>query len=259
MIHKASSDFSDGALFFYYSLLSAFLYLKSALWLNFTIQYVIIFIVFAILADIGIKYNKTGGSIMKKRIFALILAAAVSAVSFCGCDMLLQEKNDLTDGINDFVGELSGLQDEAEKGKSQLGELLGDVSGISIGGSGSIDMTDKITLASGLSDACAEVYAGIIAGDINSSKNGDMEVSLPEKSASVPARTKAAKKVTIEDVLRYKHAGAADIDGLYYLVKDASDEHQKGHIISDTDDYFSSVSDNAKKLKKATTLGDLYG
>ena len=117
--------------------------------------------------------------------------------------------------------------------------------------------TDHAFLAKKLDGACKKLYAGSIAGSIDSSSPidelGNLNPSkLPASSEKTYQKIQKAKNLTIQDAVDYEQLGeitTSDISDLYYNKTNLGTiEYQKN---VDFTEY--------GILRLDTTLGELYG
>lgn len=200
---------------------------------------------------------------MKIQIKTAALAAAVIIMTGAmgGCNLLAQEKHDLDEGLGSIFGELSELQSMADQGKSGIDQIMNgnfDLDGF-LNERTVIDDSDKISIASGVNNACTGFYEAVVTGKVNSDNDkSSYTADLPADGASLSERNKAASKMTVGDAMKYVNSDGVSLEGIYYLKSDGGDDHKKGTVIADTDDYYTEVKGLCAPLKKDTALSALY-
>lgn len=195
------------------------------------------------------------------KIATLAAAAMITAGALGGCSLIAQEQNDLNSGLGELFGELSDLQSKAEQGKNDIDQLMNgnfDLDSF-LNEKTVIDDSDKLSIASGVSNACTGFYEAVVTGKVNADNDKSAyTVDLPAEGASLSERNKAASKLTVGDAMKYVNSDGVSLEGIYYLKSDGGDEHKKGSVIADTDDYYSEVKGLCSELKKTTTFAEMY-
>ena len=217
---------------------------------------------------------------------ALAVAGILSVSLMGGCSLLKSQLGNI-DEMGEFgevLGEFSDIQDFADNGRSQIERLISAaeggnleeiVSGIdngeleqllkgledTVGASGreKIDTSDSIKAAEGISASCSGMYALVVDGRVNSGNDTTgYSIQLPAADAPLSERLSAANRLNVGDALKYADSAGAELEGIYYLSSDAGDDHPKGTIISEKDDYFSEAKGKAVQLTEETKLSDIY-
>ena len=190
------------------------------------------------------------GNILRKSLILILSAAAAVAVT--GCNEYKQGQDELKQGADSMLGEVSELKDvisEAIHGTSDYSEK-------ETSASDTISPEKSRQDAYNIENACKTFYSSVVSGTLNDDmSNMKFSRQLPSAGASQSERKNAAALFTVKDAL-LNYGENISTENIFYVVNEFSG-CKKGTILSGYDSKAEGHSADMRRLTPEITLSEI--